>query len=235
MGRLLYDLAGADERLRFSPYCWRIKMALAHKRLAFETVPWRFTDRDAIAFSGQSKVPVFMDGEHTVTDSWAIATYLEDTYPDRPSLFGGPGGLAVTRFMNSWGDRIVMGGVAALIVADVVPNLAEQDRDYFMTSREKMFGKPLDEVIAGRDDGVKAFRATLDPMRAVLRHQPFMGGAQPLYADYIPFGVFQWARCVSPFELLAPDDPLWAWRERMLDQHDGLARKAITREAVATG
>ena len=28
--RILYDLAGADSTVRFSPYCWRIRMALLH-------------------------------------------------------------------------------------------------------------------------------------------------------------------------------------------------------------
>jgi glutathione S-transferase len=27
----LYDLAGAEDDRRFSPYCWRVKMALQHK------------------------------------------------------------------------------------------------------------------------------------------------------------------------------------------------------------
>ncbi len=44
--RVLYDLAGADPGLRFSPYCWRIKLALAHKNLPYTTVAWRFTDKD---------------------------------------------------------------------------------------------------------------------------------------------------------------------------------------------
>jgi glutathione S-transferase-like protein len=35
----LYDLAGADPNRRFSPYCWRIRLALAHKRLPVETIP----------------------------------------------------------------------------------------------------------------------------------------------------------------------------------------------------
>src|SRR5436190_7008774 len=29
----LYDLAGAEAERRFSPFCWRTKMALAHKGL----------------------------------------------------------------------------------------------------------------------------------------------------------------------------------------------------------
>ena len=41
---ILHDLAGADPALRFSPYCWRTKLALAHKGLAVTTLPWRFRD-----------------------------------------------------------------------------------------------------------------------------------------------------------------------------------------------
>jgi hypothetical protein len=35
----MYDLAGAEMDRRFSPFCWRSRMALAHKGLAVETVP----------------------------------------------------------------------------------------------------------------------------------------------------------------------------------------------------
>ena len=56
MAITLYDLAGAEDDRRFSPYCWRVKMALKHKGLAFETIPWRFTEKEAIAFSGSKTV-----------------------------------------------------------------------------------------------------------------------------------------------------------------------------------
>jgi hypothetical protein len=36
---VVYDLAGANPALRFSPYCWCITMALARKGPAVETVP----------------------------------------------------------------------------------------------------------------------------------------------------------------------------------------------------
>jgi len=74
MGLQLYDLAGAEPERRFSPYCWRVKMALAHKGLPFDTIPWRFTDKDAIAFSGQGRVPVLIDGDQIVFDSaeWGL-------------------------------------------------------------------------------------------------------------------------------------------------------------------
>ena len=56
-------------------------MALAHKGLAVETVPWRFTEKAVLAFSGQGRVPVIRDGDAVVSDSWSIAEYLEATYP----------------------------------------------------------------------------------------------------------------------------------------------------------
>ena len=84
----LFDLAGAEPDRRFSPYCWRTKLALAHKGLTVETIPWRFSDTDAIEVSGQGRVPVLLDGDKVVSDSWTIAEYLEDTYQHPPSLFG---------------------------------------------------------------------------------------------------------------------------------------------------
>jgi glutathione S-transferase len=63
-------------------------------------------------------------------------------------------------------------------------------------------------------------------MRLTLKSQPYLGGVTPNYADYIVFGGFQWARVVSPFKLLEDNDPIYAWRERLLDAFDGMARKS---------
>jgi glutathione S-transferase len=228
MAIVMYDLAGADPALRFSPYCWRTRMALAHKGLAFETIPWRFTDKDVIAFSGQGRVPVIRDGDRTVSDSWAIAEYLEDTYPDPPSLFGGLGGRAHARFINAWADGIMLPGIAQFILRDILDITDAKDRAYFREAREARFGKTLEALQAGREERLPAFQASLVPVRLVLSKQAWLGGATPSYADYIVFGTLQWPRCVSRFELLAADDLLVEWRERMLDLFGGLGRAAVT-------
>jgi glutathione S-transferase len=220
----LYDLAGADPARRFSPYCWRTRMALAAKDLPVETIPWRFTEREAIGAHGGDKVPVLLDGDRAVTDSWTIAEYLEDTYPDRPTLFGGAGGRALARFVNNWADAVVNAGLVRMVVSDIPAVLAPTDATYFRSSREARFGQPLEAVTANRDQAVAGFRRDLHPLRMTLRAQPFLGGTTPLYADCIVFGGFQWARCVSPFTVLEADDPVEAWRQRMLDLHGGLAR-----------
>ncbi|WP_454616961.1 glutathione S-transferase family protein [Bradyrhizobium cenepequi] len=222
----LFELVGTDTSRPFSPYCWRTRMALAHKGLGAESIPWCFTEKEAIAPHKSDKVPVLLDGDTSVADSWAIANYLEDTYPDRPSLFGGEGGRAMGRMLNWWGDVTVVGGIFPLIVADIPAHLAPDDVAYFRRTREARLGKPLEEAAATRDHAVEGFRKSLDPLRLTLRTQAYLGGDKPNYADYIVFGGFQWARVVSPFKLLVENDPVYAWRERLLDAFDGMARKS---------
>jgi glutathione S-transferase len=226
MGLRLYDLAGAEAERRFSPYCWRTKLALKHKGLAFDTIPWRFHEKAVIAFSGQGRVPVLLDSDRVVSDSWAIATYLEDTYPDRPSLFGGHGGGAVTRFVNAWADVVLVGGILRLVVCDIFACLDEKDRAYFRETREQRLGAKLETVSADRETNVLVFRKTLEPIRTLLAVQPYLAGKMPAYADYAVFGCFQWARCISSFPLLLRDDPVWSWRDKLLSAFDGFARNA---------
>jgi glutathione S-transferase len=229
MSLRLYDLAGADPNRRFSPYCWRIRLALAHKRLPVETIPWRFTEKAEIAPSGSKTVPVLVDGDRWIADSWAIANYLEDAYPDSPSLFGGAAARRLTRHYSSLADALVS-AIFPFIALDILERVANRDREYFRASREQRVGKTLEAFVANRDAGLAGFRASLAPLRTTLKTQPFFGGDEPLYADYALFGQFQWARCISPFALLEEGDPVKLWRDRLLDCFDGLARKAVAHD-----
>jgi len=226
MAITMYDLAGAEAERRFSPFCWRAKMALAHKGLAVETVPWRFTEKDKLPQPNAGRVPVIVDGDRVVHDSTAIAEYLEERYSDRPSLFGGDSGRGLTRFVQNWTETVLQAGLVGLVVLDIWRHVAPQDREYFRKSREERFGRPLEDVVRDREARLPAFRASLDPLRRTVERQDFVSGSAPSYADYVVFGAFQWARAISDFEVLAAEDPVRAWRGRMLDLHGGLARRA---------
>jgi glutathione S-transferase len=226
MAITLYDLAAADADRRFSPFCWRARMALAHKGLEVETVPWRFTEKDRLPQPNEGRVPVIADDGHVVHDSSAIAEYLESRYADRPPLFGNDIGRALTRFVQNWTETVLHPGIIGFVVLDIYRHIGPADQAYFRRSREERFGKPLEEVVKDREARLPAFRESLAPLRRTLERQHFLAGAGPAYADYIAFGAFQWARAISDFELLAPGDPVAAWRRRMLDLFGGLARKS---------
>jgi glutathione S-transferase len=220
MALILYDLAGADANRRFSPYCWRIRLAIAHKQLPVETIPWRFTDKEMIAFSGQDRVPVLVDAGKVLAGSWTIANYLEQSYPDGQSLFGGPVGMALARFVESWTDTILLSSLVPLILVDVFEHLHEKDRTYFRSSRERRLGTTLEAACADRDKKVISLRHSIEPLRATFKTQSFLGGEAPNYADYMVFGGFMWARSTSPFKLLESDDPVACWRDRLLDRFE---------------
>ena len=145
----MYDLAGADENRRFSPYCWRIRLAFAHKGLVVKYIPWRFTEKYKIKFSGQERVPVLIDGNKTVSDSWEIAKYLENEYPDSPSLKLEHGEVLFIKF---WAETVLHPEMLKLLVLDIHNNLRPEDQSYFRESRENMLGRPLEEVVANRQD-----------------------------------------------------------------------------------
>jgi glutathione S-transferase len=219
----LFELHGLNGR-RYSLFSWRARMALAHKRLAFESRPVKITDKAAIAFSAQTRVPIIRDGATIVSDSWKIAEHLERAYPEAPSLFGGEGGHALARFVNAWADRQLVAAVVPCLMLDNVAALEPDDAAYLRTAIEKPSAKTLEELAADRSESLKRFARLLDPLRATLRSQAFLCGAGPAYADYIVFSVLQWARVASATPALPADDALWSWFERLLDAHGGLAR-----------
>lgn len=221
---LLYDLVGEDASRPFSPHCWKTTMSLAHKGLEYRRVPTPFTAVPAVEGGVSKTVPVIRDGERVVADSFAIALYLDEAYPDRPSLFGGKGGEAMARFIERWSQLTIHPYLGAAALTDIHARLAPPDQAYFRENREARYGRTLEAVSAPREEGLAAFRASLEPLRSMLTYQPFIGGETPLYPDYIVFGAFQWVRVISPFQTLAGDDPVAAWFERLLDLHDGLGR-----------
>jgi len=224
---VLYDLAGADPALRFSPFCWKIRMALAHKGLDVTTLPWRFIEKEAIAASQQERVPVLVDSGEWIADSWRIALHLEKKYADRPSLFGAAQAIPLTRFFNTYADTVLAPAIGRLILLDIVACLDDPNRAYFRATREKFFGRRLEELVADKEAHRTALVQVLAPLNRTLTDQPFFAGEAPAYADYCLFGMFMWARCVSPQELLTDQEqPLHGWRTRLLDRFDGLAGKA---------
>jgi glutathione S-transferase len=222
----LYDLAGAEEDRRFSPYCWRVKMALQHKGLEFETIPWRYTEKDKIAFSGSTAVPVMVDGDRAVYDSFEIAVYLDEAYPSRPGLFEGSESRALSLFLNHWAVRSLHAPLLRAVVLDIYRHLHEKDRAYWRETREKRLGARLEDAASDSQKALAEFRGALEPLRPGLAQNGFIAGRGPGFADYIVFGTFQWARCISPLKLLEPDDALYKWRERMLELFQGYAREA---------
>ena len=223
----LWELKGKDGR-RYSAFSWRTKMALKHKGLPFESQPVLMSDKAAIAFSGGKTVPVIKDGETVVRDSWKIAEHLEDRYADKPTLFGGAIGRGVTQAFNTWADRTLIPAMMPVVVADLHERVDAGDEQYFRQQFEGFLKSTLEEARERQPKALERLMRALEPMQAALKRQPFICGSAPAYGDYILFSVFQWARITSPQAIFNNSEPLYGWRERILDLYDGFARNVPT-------
>jgi glutathione S-transferase len=224
----LWELGGRDD-CRFSTFSWRTRLALHHKGLPFAVHPVAVSDKAAVGFSGQSKVPILKHDGHVIPDSWAIALYLEKEFPERPTLFGGEVGQTLTHVFNVWADRELIPALIPFLMRDVLDCVSEADGAHLRRQIESAMKKSLEELSAGREQAVQAFRRKLQPVRKALEAKDYLGGAAPTYADYILFGLLQWARVVSPTKVLEDGDVVAAWFERVLDLHDGVGRKERSR------
>lgn len=222
----LYELAGADPSVRFSPFCWRVRMALAHKGVEPRFIPWHYGEKKLP--KGNDKVPVLVDDGKVIADSGAIARHLENSRANCPSLFGCDTGEAHTSFIAAWTDAVLQPALFPIIVMDVYAQIKPEARDHYRSTREARLGSTLEKAAERREDRLPALRTTLEPLRVAVKQAEFVGGSEPTYADYCVFGAFMWVRCASGFEVLEEDDPVYDWRERMLDLFDGMARGART-------
>ena len=221
----LYDLQLASG-CTISPFVWRTKYALAHKGLDVDIVPGGFTGILERTGGRSERLPAIVDGDKWVLDSWVIAEYLDETYPDRPMLFEGPSMKVLTKFIDGWLWRTAIGPWFRCYILDYHNLSLPQDQDYVRTTRENIFlgGQKLEDVQAGREDRLPLVPPTLEPLRQLLRETPWLGGDTPNFADYTALAVFLWTGSVATTPPLTEDDPLRDWLDRGFDLYDGLGR-----------
>jgi maleylacetoacetate isomerase len=99
-----------------SSAAYRVRIALHHKGLTFESVPKHLVrdggeqrKADYLALNPQGLIPALADGDTVIPQSLAICEYLEETHPE-PRLLPG-----------SARDRAVVRGMALAIACDVHP------------------------------------------------------------------------------------------------------------------
>ncbi len=93
--------------LWLSPFCRKVRIALAEKGLDFELKSENLAERrpEFLALNPAGEVPVLVvTGGPTIADSTAICEYLEETHP-KPALYpGGPAERAEVRRLTAWFD-----------------------------------------------------------------------------------------------------------------------------------
>ena len=94
--------------LPFSPFCRKIRLALAEKKLEFQLQlenVWQLRE-EYLALNPVGQVPILIDQTAVIIDSTVIVEYLEEVYPS-PSLLGRePLERAEARRLACWFDLV---------------------------------------------------------------------------------------------------------------------------------
>lgn len=225
MARVLFELCGEDRDVRFSPYVWLVKLALAHKGLAYESEAVRFVEKSKLPDPEHGKVPQFRDGEAVIVESWDICAYLDKTYPEHP-LTATQSERASAEFYRAWVGSTLFPILGPLLMVRIPPHLDAPSAAYFRESREQRFGVTLEQLAEQGQGKVKGMPGALAPLATALSTAPYLGGEAPNLSDYVVFMPFIWQRGVCGEALYETPAPVAAWLDRMCAAHGGVAGKA---------
>ncbi|ODM23286.1 hypothetical protein SI65_00875 [Aspergillus cristatus] len=191
---LLYDLASRAPGLTWSPNPWKTRLLLNFKGLSFQTQWLEYPEikpelenhtppnPDGIAYT----IPAIVcpDGTYMM-DSRKIADYIEQRHP-QPSLHLDSSYLA--KVEDIWSRY--MSAFCPIFIPQVPKRiLNDASLEYWYTTRERMFGMPLDrlEKEQGGDRAWGEVEVAIREATALLKEQngPFFMGDTPSYADLV--------------------------------------------------
>jgi len=219
----LYDLQ-LSHGATISPFIWATKYAIAHKGFELDIVPGGFTGIPERTGGRTERLPAIVDDGEWVLDSWLIAEYLDAKYPDRPTLIGDPSVKALTQMVEAWLWQQAIGPWMTCFIKQYRDRSLPQDQQYVTESRERMFGRKIEDIIVGREDRLRKVPPALQLMRNTLAQNAWFGGDRPNYADFRMLAVFLFTASVADTPVLTDDDPLRDWIERGFDLYGGLGR-----------
>ena len=218
-----FDLA-LSHGATISPFVWATKYAIAHKGLDMEVVPGGFTGIMERTGGKSERLPAIVDDGEWVLDSWLIAEHLDRKYPDRPTLIGDPSVKVLTQFIETWLWQTAISPWMTCYIKNYRDWSVPEDHAYVTESRERMFGRKIEDIVVGREDRLPQVPPKLELLRGILKEHKWLGGESPNYADYRALAVFLFCASVADTPPLTADDPLRDWIDRGFDLYGGLGR-----------
>jgi len=154
-----------------SPFCRKVRLVLAEKRIECELVEERYWEQDAdfLRRNPAGKVPVLrMDGM-TMAESAAICEYIEEKYPTPPLMPKGAEARCEVRRLVGWFDDKFHAEVTSKLLYERV--------------NKKMMKQGFPDS-ANVKAGARAIKFHLDYLAWLLDHRRWLAGDVMTLADF---------------------------------------------------
>ncbi|EIM81633.1 uncharacterized protein STEHIDRAFT_161804 [Stereum hirsutum FP-91666 SS1] len=220
----LYDIPGkAAKDFAWSPNTWKARLVLNIKGLPYKTAWVEYPDIAPVAKKiGASHTSVSASGPHytapfiedpshkaVVADSFKIAQYLDETYPDTPAVV--PKGTAALQ--NTFSDMFfekVGYPIYSYINYQTMKQLPQRSEVYWRKTREASFGVAIEEIAPeGSEKRAEIWKKVIAGLKTIdaslsVQEEEFIAGGKPTFADVTVVAVLTW-----PKRILGEGSPEW--------------------------
>ena len=154
-----------------SPFCRKVRLVLAEKRIEVELVEERYWERSSefLRRNPAGKVPVLKMNGRSLAESMAICEYLEEKHPEPPLMPRNPEGRYEVRRLVSWFDDKFHAEVTSKLLYERV-NKKVTGQGYPDSSNVKF--------------GARAIKFHLDYMAWLLDQRRWLAGDAMSIADF---------------------------------------------------
>ena len=154
-----------------SPFCRKVRLSLAEKKIEVELVEERYweQDKDFMRRNPAGKVPVLRIDNVMMAESAAICEYIEETRPEPPLMPKDPVARQEVRRLVGWFDDKFHREVTSMLLYERV-NKKVMGQGYPDSSNVKA--------------GAKAIKYHLDYMTWLLDHRRWLAGDVMTLADF---------------------------------------------------
>ena len=154
-----------------SPYCRKVRLSLAEKKIEVELVEEKYWEQDAdfMRRNPAGKVPVLKLGEMTLAESAPICEYLEEAYPTPPLMPKDPKERYEVRRLVSWFDDKFHNEVTSKLLYERV--------------NKKVMGQGYPDS-TNIKAGARRIKFHLDYMGWLLDQRRWLAGNQMTLADF---------------------------------------------------
>ncbi len=192
-------------QFEMSQYSEKVRLILDYKGLAYrkiEVTPG-VGQLDLFRLSGQRRVPVLKDGTTIISDSTAIAMYLDRQYPDKPLIPTDPYERGLCLMMEEWADesigiksrKVLFGALSqsqnlrTSILPNTTPDFLKSVVSAVPSELLELLGAGIGYGSEVVKDAKDALKQDLEALSLILLDRPYLISDRPCLADFAVAGV----------------------------------------------
>ena len=180
-------------QFRHSPYCLKVRMALAAKKLEYRTVEITpaIGQIDIFQKTGQKKLPVLFDKETTIHDSSSIIRHLEKIEIEPKLIPEGLKEASQAQIIENWADTTLAKSIKIVfleeimrspsLISSLLPNEISNSMQNFLINMPLNIGSQISGLINQNEK--ESLKLNLDYLTNLVKKEKFLVGQELSIAD----------------------------------------------------